>query len=1187
MKRNIVLMVFLASISCLLAQTTIPGGNLSTDTWDLAGSPYEVTGDITLPDGVTLTIEAGVVVQFEGEYHFTINGTIITQSNEGNEIIFTNADDAADGNGWDGIRFMDPNENSVFNYVIIRNALETANDMSGGGLYIENCDETFNFLTIENCETTKYGGGLYLKNANPVFNTLVIDGCSANYDGGGMFLFNSDPIINQALIINNWADWSGGAIVTFNGSNPIINKTTISENHAIENGPAIASLYNSSIDLVNSIVYYNYFGYSINGFSEIYTNSNGTANAHYSLIRNGTGEEYFNTNCYDTDPLFDMGGVTGFELTEFSPCIDAGDPNQTYYDPDGTRADLGCFYYRQTGIKGQVILGDPVDPDDYEYDSIADIYEHVSIIIYEGFSYDNPVDTIPILENGYFYKEFTESESGNYRIKCIEDLIDHKVSPVNQDVVVVANQLTELNQPFEISEVKPSYVQGSVRVQNIPISNTSVYYSIAITNDADEDNVKYPYPLYDEYGFIYDWQYKVDVPANYAWEITLYLSDHVPFTYLTEPMNPQEYYYAEQVTLTPTPTYGNVFGNITYIQDNDLEPEDSPATIDYTLAEVYWDDNDDVAVHPDADGNYELIDVQSGYRSITVKHPQCATITKEQIYVISENTLENVDFTILPWKVPENYMYSMTGYITASIDESFFEQNESNVIGAFVYDPVEDKTECRGVGVWQNGNHPYWDTELHYPGIAYGTLPGYWYFTLVANQNEGEIVTFKAFDSEMSNPTETTGFYYFDNIGLEFEGDDANGDNPVNIKFGNLTDYTDTSDYIYDLNQNWTWVSFSFDFVDNSIPNSLPSLNQIAEVHWQGQSITYNDDFNEWFPPNEFYDNNSSYKIKLAENPLQMTLEGKKINPVVNVLSLDYDEGTDLYHYWKWIPFYNPICDEIGGEYNSIDIESAILSIKGNVNSVKSQTQSAVNDNGVWIGDLTELEFGKGYLVDITGDCYLTYPNAIAYDVDKALDTYAPTSEAGWELISGNESNMTLMADLGVSDNYEAGIFDADGNCRSIGKYENKFWYFTVLGDVMDETLYVRLYNPKTKTELQSNDVLSYCANTIQGSPENPIVYEFEGIEPATIERVTLDQNYPNPFNPVTKFSYSIPQDANVTLEVYNVKGQLVETLVNETQTANHYDVNWDASEYGTGMYFYQLSIDGKVNQVKKCIMLK
>jgi hypothetical protein len=82
-----------------------------------------------------------------------------------------------------------------------------------------------------------------------------------------------------------------------------------------------------------------------------------------------------------------------------------------------------------------------------------------------------------------------------------------------------------------------------------------------------------------------------------------------------------------------------------------------------------------------------------------------------------------------------------------------------------------------------------------------------------------------------------------------------------------------------------------------------------------------------------------------------------------------------------------------------------------------------------------------------------------------------------------------------------------------------------------------------------------------------------------------LFQNYPNPFNPSTKLNYQLPKPSFVTLKIYDVLGNEVTALVNEKKPAGRYEINFNASNLSSGIYFYELQA-GSFLETKKMILL-
>ncbi|MBP3191452.1 starch-binding protein [Natronogracilivirga saccharolytica] len=110
---------------------------------------------------------------------------------------------------------------------------------------------------------------------------------------------------------------------------------------------------------------------------------------------------------------------------------------------------------------------------------------------------------------------------------------------------------------------------------------------------------------------------------------------------------------------------------------------------------------------------------------------------------------------------------------------------------------------------------------------------------------------------------------------------------------------------------------------------------------------------------------------------------------------------------------------------------------------------------------------------------------------------------------------------------------------------------------------------------------------------DDKVVNDVWGEQPTSGEQLSdvptefgLDQNYPNPFNPVTTIRYQVPESANVTLEVYDVTGQRVATLVNESREAGVHTVEFDATRLASGVYIYRMHA-GDFVQSKKLMLVK
>ena len=120
----------------------------------------------------------------------------------------------------------------------------------------------------------------------------------------------------------------------------------------------------------------------------------------------------------------------------------------------------------------------------------------------------------------------------------------------------------------------------------------------------------------------------------------------------------------------------------------------------------------------------------------------------------------------------------------------------------------------------------------------------------------------------------------------------------------------------------------------------------------------------------------------------------------------------------------------------------------------------------------------------------------------------------------------------------------------------------------------------KTSNALHSYNIGFWYqyAETIVGVEE-----DWRGGTPLEFE---LFQNYPNPFNPTTIIRYGLPKESSVKVIVYNILGEIVNTLVDNVQKSGYYEVNFNASNLATGIYIYRIQA-GDFVETKKMVLLR
>ena len=146
-----------------------------------------------------------------------------------------------------------------------------------------------------------------------------------------------------------------------------------------------------------------------------------------------------------------------------------------------------------------------------------------------------------------------------------------------------------------------------------------------------------------------------------------------------------------------------------------------------------------------------------------------------------------------------------------------------------------------------------------------------------------------------------------------------------------------------------------------------------------------------------------------------------------------------------------------------------------------------------------------------------------------------------------------------------------------------KVWFENASGVLLDSVTFPAMGTTQSYGRLPDGGAWQLLNTITRGFTNVPV-----GINDDLnlVSDFVLNQNFPNPFNPSTTISYQIPSRGDVTLRVFNLLGSEVALLVNETQSAGAYKVEFNARNLSSGIYFYQLKV-GSFTETRKLSLLK
>ncbi len=236
------------------------------------------------------------------------------------------------------------------------------------------------------------------------------------------------------------------------------------------------------------------------------------------------------------------------------------------------------------------------------------------------------------------------------------------------------------------------------------------------------------------------------------------------------------------------------------------------------------------------------------------------------------------------------------------------------------------------------------------------------------------------------------------------------------------------------------------------------------------------------------------------------------------------------------------------------------------------------------------------------------------YNADGFDDLVVKTGRTELKILWGNSNSSFDNCDSLVTDLNIVNIMHSDINNDSISDLIiNTFTYMEGTGvliysgcpsfdlnydlSIIDDTTFQHGFANQKVFDFNGdgyNDIFFQTFNSLDSSRTIQAYSIVEIQEAQNNTRPYMDlqlSNYPNPFNPTTTISYSLPEEGNVCIEVYNIKGQKVKQLINKNQESGYHTIKWNGTDQnnknvGSGVYFYKVKTE-KSSLINKMIMLK
>lgn len=568
------------------------------------------------------------------------------------------------------------------------------------------------------------------------------------------------------------------------------------------------------------------------------------------------------------------------------------------------------------------------------------------------------------------------------------------------------------------------------------------------------------------------------------------------------------------------------------------DPDDLLATLTDQASLTYTD------IEYDTDlGEITAVPNSGDFAFVMWDDDETATATRD-INPVNEDITATATFALDGWTPGTGYNNTMTVIGNIFIDGTL-STDPNDMVGAFIND------ECRGIA---------------HPNATNGLV-----FLSIGSNTTGVAITLKIFDNSTGSICEADFSYAFANnleVGSIDDPEPIACKRELGIEF--LPGYTWFSTNIRKGTGANPWLTnpyFGGSWYDGPDYGTLgggPTANDriIGQTQFAVYTTLWIGSLTEMNPKLGYRYYNSSSGPAISR---YMHLVGSAVN----------SETITLNPGFTWLG-YTP------GDPKAVNEALAGLTGMANNDRIIGQNSfAAYNATLGWVGSLTTMYPGKGYVIKLVNGGTLTYPED-TYNRSFSMEGPKIDSPAGFEVSEHMKNTMMLIGKFDTKTLTKNDVIYAfiDGECRGIAKTDEYGNIFMSIGENTEEAKDVSFKVWfDDKGELANIDqTLTFVPMKEVGDLQNP--FKFSISESGTTNSWLIGKAYPNPFNDQTIIPLWLKESAKVSLNVYNNMGQLVKNInISATKTGAQ-NLVLQKDQLMNGVYYYTISIESDHNNM-------